>query len=234
LSLWAIQIYQMFLVTLSPGIFAALSFLSIKNLGQNHASFHWMVYQFVPHVNFVALWAVSYILLHGWWTINAYRADRGKISESVCWSVAGCTFVYMVPIYSVIWLSEFTGDRGVTPVGGLILATMFLPGLLAGMEDLQSLLLYMLYLPWFLVFSLFFLVYFPSYSFARLYDTTWGNRETGAGKWLRACWRRLYSGVPRNLIVSPPLQICLSQTRRCRRGRRRPCGSGRDCSSRTC
>ena len=171
----------MFLVTLSPGIFVAISFMSIKNLGESNVSFNWMVVSFFPSVNFVEVWALSYLLLHGWWTINAYRVDKGKISENVCWLVAGCSFIYMLPIYASIWLTQIAGPEGVTPVGALILTTMLLPGLLAGMEDLQSLVLYLLYLPWFLVFSLFFLVFFPSYSFARLYDTTWGNRETGAG-----------------------------------------------------
>jgi hypothetical protein len=39
--------------------------------------------------------------------------------------------------------------------------------------------LYLAYLPWFLVLVVFFLVFVPSYSFARVWDTTWGNRDTG-------------------------------------------------------
>jgi hypothetical protein len=36
-----------------------------------------------------------------------------------------------------------------------------------------------MYLPWFMTLIIFFLVFIPSYAFARLWDTTWGNRSTG-------------------------------------------------------
>lgn len=36
-----------------------------------------------------------------------------------------------------------------------------------------------MYLPWFMVFLIFYLVFVPAYAFARLWDTTWGNRATG-------------------------------------------------------
>jgi len=39
--------------------------------------------------------------------------------------------------------------------------------------------LYLCFLPWFVFCGLFFLVFIPAYSFARLWDTTWGNRATG-------------------------------------------------------
>ena len=58
------------------------------------------------------------------------------------------------------------------------MASVLGPVAIAISQSATSALLYLLYLPWFLSLAVFFLVYIPSYSFARLWDTTWGNRDT--------------------------------------------------------
>lgn len=58
------------------------------------------------------------------------------------------------------------------------MASVLGPVAIAISQSATSAMLYLLYLPWFLSLAVFFLVYIPSYSFARLWDTTWGNRDT--------------------------------------------------------
>lgn len=60
----------------------------------------------------------------------------------------------------------------------IVMASVLGPVAIAISQSATSALLYLLYLPWFLSLAVFFLVYIPSYSFARLWDTTWGNRDT--------------------------------------------------------
>lgn len=60
----------------------------------------------------------------------------------------------------------------------IVLFSILAPVMIALSQSLTSAFLYLLYLPWFLVLNMFFLVFIPAYSFARLWDTTWGNRET--------------------------------------------------------
>jgi hypothetical protein len=54
------------------------------------------------------------------------------------------------------------------------------PLLLAATQTFESALYYAFYFPWFIAFAGFYLIFLPGYSFARLWDTTWGNRLTGA------------------------------------------------------
>ena len=68
---------------------------------------------------------------------------------------------------------------GFTTVHWLVLASLLGPVFIALTQSATSAFLYLLYLPYFLALVVFFLVFIPSYSFARLWDTTWGNRQTG-------------------------------------------------------
>jgi hypothetical protein len=60
----------------------------------------------------------------------------------------------------------------------IVIASLLGPVAIAISQSATSAMLYLLYLPWFISLVVFFLVYIPSYSFARLWDTTWGNRDT--------------------------------------------------------
>ena len=70
-------------------------------------------------------------------------------------------------------------DQGFGYVHLIVILSMLLPIGVAMFESLTCALLYILYFPWFICLIVFFLVFVPSYSFARFYDTTWGNRATG-------------------------------------------------------
>jgi hypothetical protein len=81
----------------------------------------------------------------------------------------------ITPVYIALIAS---GINQFATVHWLVVASVLGPICIAISQSVTSAVLYTLYLPWFLSLSVFFLVYIPSYSFARLWDTTWGNRDT--------------------------------------------------------
>jgi hypothetical protein len=111
------------------------------------------------------------------WTYWSFTAVKGQISEWVCQLFCFYSFVFMAPVYFTIWYSIIFDGIGI--VGALVLTNLLLPFIISLAESFRSAMLYFAFLPWFLVCGLFFLVFVPSYSFARLWDTTWGNRATG-------------------------------------------------------
>ena len=81
----------------------------------------------------------------------------------------------MIPIYYSIIASAFVTFE---LVHYIVVAVMLGPILIAVAQSNISAFLYACYIPWFLLMAVFFLVYVPTYSFVRLWDTTWGNRFT--------------------------------------------------------
>jgi hypothetical protein len=86
-----------------------------------------------------------------------------------------CGFLAIFPVYFALTASAIVQ---LNTVHWIVLASVLGPVVIALSQSATSALLYLLYLPWFLSLAVFFLVYIPSYSFARLWDTTWGNRDT--------------------------------------------------------
>lgn len=84
-------------------------------------------------------------------------------------------FFAIFPVYFALIDSAIAQ---VSEVHWIVMASVLGPVAIAISQSATSALLYLLYLPWFLSLAVFFLVYIPSYSFARLWDTTWGNRDT--------------------------------------------------------
>jgi hypothetical protein len=84
-------------------------------------------------------------------------------------------FLGNLPVYIALLTSAVVHA---STVHWIVLASVLGPVVIAISQSLTSAMLYLMYLPWFLSLAVFFLVYIPSYSFARLWDTTWGNRDT--------------------------------------------------------
>jgi hypothetical protein len=94
----------------------------------------------------------------------------------VCIFIVACGVITVLPIYGAV-ISSMVGGLSIAHYIGLFTFTG--PILVALFQSITCGVLYMLYLPWFLFLAVFFLVYIPSYSYARFFDTTWGNRDTG-------------------------------------------------------
>jgi hypothetical protein len=90
-------------------------------------------------------------------------------------AVVGIAFV--IPVY----LSLFTTlQHGLVFTHYVIFGSLVAPAFLSAiLEGFEAAAMYICYMPWFFALTFFFLVYVPTYSIARLFDTTWGNRSTG-------------------------------------------------------
>jgi hypothetical protein len=69
-----------------------------------------------------------------------------------------------------IWYSSIM--EGTDMIGDLVNVGSLLPVVIAVAESFESAYLYLLYWPWIMVLIIFFLVFVPGYSFARLWDMT--------------------------------------------------------------
>jgi hypothetical protein len=97
------------------------------------------------------------------------------VEEWQCGLIVLVGFLAIFPVYFSLIASAVVQ---LGTVHYIVMASVLGPVAIALSQSATSALLYTLYLPWFLCLAVFFLVYVPSYSFARLWDTTWGNRDT--------------------------------------------------------
>jgi hypothetical protein len=112
------------------------------------------------------------------WIVLSYNAERGKMPEFLCIVYALAGFLIALPVYVAIGTNIFL--YGFDPISTIaFVAVFFLPIAISFLTQFKSGLLFLCYLPWYVVFLVFFLIFVPGYSFARLWDTTWGNRATG-------------------------------------------------------
>eukprot|EP01040_Poterioochromonas_malhamensis_P017488 gene17488-20119_t len=182
-ALWSLQLLQLILVIISPAVFGSAGYIGVIECSKKwHWAFWWSKYHLyeIDSTNYISIaevWLTAFFVIYGIWTIMSFFADRGKMSETLCRVLSLLGFVYIFPVYFAIWYSILTVGPDV--IGGLVICGILLPIFISVAESFTSAALYMLYLPWFMVLIIFFLVFVPGYSFARLWDTTWGNRATG-------------------------------------------------------
>ena len=158
---------------------------------------------FAPALLGVTFYNALSVLLS--WSSEVFMGAR--YSDSIYLDNAGAaTGVYLVVYATWCFHSYFQHPTELYAfsmflVGGLVLLTILLalfsassihlihilaicivsaPLFLAATQTIESALLYLFYFPYFILFAGFYLIFLPAYSFARLWDTTWGNRLTGA------------------------------------------------------
>jgi hypothetical protein len=110
--------------------------------------------------------------------VYSFYLKDGSVNEYLCVALCCTGFLFVLPVYISLW-KGFVVFAGLNFILFLVLGTLFLPILIAFAQSVKSAVLYLHYLPWFLFCIVFLLVYLPSYSFARLWDTSWGNRAGG-------------------------------------------------------
>jgi len=179
--LWGLQLIQLFLVIISPTVFGSLFYLSLGELAEGWSSMHWLTdsIEIVSgiYVNWQIFFLGLFLAIYVVWSIYSYRVPRGVVPEYICWLICAVGFMMVLPVYYTLYNSRH--DHSDSAMFILVLFTTFVPVLLAFAQSFTCMVLYLAYLPWFLVLVVFFLVFVPSYSFARVWDTTWGNRDTG-------------------------------------------------------
>jgi hypothetical protein len=107
------------------------------------------------------MFLVLFLLVYVLWSILSFNLSTGTIPEAVCWIFALYGFVVMLPIYGSL-LVPLSFVRGIFRI--IVVVSMATPFVLALPQSGTSAVLYFLYMPHFLVFLVFFLVFMPSYS----------------------------------------------------------------------
>jgi len=124
---------------------------------------------FVSHAGLATL---LYLTVYVTWVIHAYYRHPSEI-------YAFYMFLFGLAVVLTVLLALVSAPE----FAFIHYLAIFLcagPLLLAATQTFESALYYAFYFPWFIAFAGFYLIFLPGYSFARLWDTTWGNRLTGA------------------------------------------------------
>lgn len=163
--LWVLNLLQFLFVMIAPCVSGVALFNSFER-----------AFDSIDRLSAFVL-VGGYMGFYVLWTAFAFCAPRGKVPELVS---VGMFLLGFVSTCCIAYALISEGIRtGLSAVHIILICAMLGPVAVALSQSGTSAMLYLLYLPWFLAFSVFFLVYLPSYSFARLWDTTWGNRDTG-------------------------------------------------------
>jgi hypothetical protein len=176
-GLWALQLFQLVLVMIAPAVFASTCYSGLVYSAQYAPnSFAWTVHP--PAFGIVRgadICIFFYLTFYVIWTLYAFQAPKGKMPEIICIMLAICGFLFVFPMYFSMWYNIIY--KVLDTVEFLVIFSLFMPIAIALAQSTTSAFLYVAYLPWFMFLVVFFLVYIPSYSFARLWDTSWGNSK---------------------------------------------------------
>lgn len=185
-TLWSLQLWQAMLVLVAPAIFASTSTLALGKCASYYPTlFQWAITEVSFGYVGADIWVMAFFVIYVVWTVMSYYAPRGVMPESLCISYAIAGFFITLPIYIAIWTNVFLS--GFTSISGIAIFGVFiLPVMISFLHSIKASVLFICYLPWYVAFLGFFLVFLPGYSFARLWDTTWGNRSTGIDHSLNA------------------------------------------------
>jgi hypothetical protein len=177
-GLWSLQLVQLVLVLCAPAVFGSASYIGLVEMANKWPlAFGWAKYHIFGSIRAAEVWIVGYFLVYIIWTFRSFYAPRGRMPEVLCRTIAIAGFFVILPVYMSVWWTIAT--QGLDVINVLVVGSLGLPVVIALAQSVTSAGLYLFYLPWFMFLIVFFLVYIPSYSFARLWDTTWGNRATG-------------------------------------------------------
>lgn len=177
-SFFALQVVQLIMVVICPSIYALAGYLGTTQCAKIYPdTLGWLETPLLTsYIRPIECWVAFFYLVLAVWIIISYNAPRGKIPEWLCQLLIIYGFIYTIPVHFVIWYSIFVFGPGI--VGSVVIVNVALPFVIALAESRESAFQYIAFMPNFIVTGVFFLVYLPQYSFARLWDTTWGNRAT--------------------------------------------------------
>eukprot|EP00599_Poterioochromonas_sp_BG-1_P000945 CAMPEP_0173148964 /NCGR_PEP_ID=MMETSP1105-20130129/10041_1 /TAXON_ID=2985 /ORGANISM="Ochromonas sp., Strain BG-1" /LENGTH=890 /DNA_ID=CAMNT_0014063735 /DNA_START=258 /DNA_END=2930 /DNA_ORIENTATION=- len=177
-TFFALQVVQMVMVIICPAVFGLAGYLGILQMAEMFPSeVGWLKYEIFGPIRPTEVWIGAYLAILAGWIYLSITAPRGKMPEWLCQILCIYSFIFMLPVYLSIWYTIIFDGPGI--VGSLVIVNLGLPCIISLAESFTCAILYFAFLPWFVVTCLFFLVFLPQYSFARLWDTTWGNRATG-------------------------------------------------------
>jgi cellulose synthase/poly-beta-1,6-N-acetylglucosamine synthase-like glycosyltransferase len=179
-SFFGLQIFQMFFVLITPAVFGVAGYLGMDICSELFPYlFGLFRTEIYGPIRGVEVWTGLFLAILAGWVYLSFNAPKGKIPEWLCQTLIVYGFLYTIPIYLSVWYYIIFKDFGGL-VGAIVMSSIALPFIITAAESIVSAVLYLTFLPWFIFASMFFLVFIPHYSLARLWDTTWGNRPTGS------------------------------------------------------
>jgi hypothetical protein len=177
--LWSLQLFQMILVIAAPAVFSSAAYIGMHYSAEIvDVPMYVLVDSDHLYFDIGGIWVLCFVIVWGLWMIYSFQAPGGYVNEQVCISLVVLGFIYISPVFFSFWY--FLGVQGLNAISILVVLGLLMPIAIGIFQSSKSAMLYVMYLPWFLFTIPFFLVFIPSYSFSRLWDTSWGNRDTGA------------------------------------------------------
>lgn len=181
--LWSLNLLQFMFCFISPAIvgmsfYNAFEVLFVDVTPSSTDVFMGVSLGNTVQLNHAGVATIVYLLVYVSWVIHAYYRHPSEMYAFYMFLFGlGVTLTVLIALMSA---AEFA------IIHYLALFLALGPLLLAATQTFESALYYAFYFPWFIAFCGFYLIFLPGYSFARLWDTTWGNRLTGADASLSA------------------------------------------------
>jgi hypothetical protein len=157
--LWSLSLIQFAFSLITPSVFAVSLFTSFQELKELSDIFD-------DYLTDLSIFMIvsCYLIVYALWVARSYTAENGKISEGLCSLMVFFGMMVMIPIYTAIIWSMFSQ---LFFIHYFILFVTFVPVFISFFQSATSAILYIMYLPYFMMLAVFFLVYVPSYSYAR-------------------------------------------------------------------
>lgn len=136
-------------------------------------------------LNWAGIMVVIYMAVYVIWVFISFdhfpknRQEKDNFFNILCPLLVCLGFAVALPIYLALIIGMV---NSISPILVIVCITMFGPVLIAASQSIKSAVLYCMFLPWFLIMLVYFLVFIPSYSFARFHDTSWGKGNDRADR----------------------------------------------------
>ena len=210
--LWGVQLYQSFLQILSPAFFSIAVYESTLLTYKRYPHLYSFSYYIFDKSMIVAgayfAFYVSWVLVS---MIFGKRSSCFKGKCSILFYNVFMEFVYWIyafvnSLVSVfIVYNIFTSAVGQTMLGPaiyIIIVIWIIPFILALLLSFSSAILYLMYGIPFLLHIIHYVAFIPSYSFARIHDLSWGNRDSHA--FFNSCvteWKFFWISMKSNIAL---------------------------------
>ena len=173
LFLWMLNLIQFMFCFIAPALIGVTFYNAVGVLlSWSSEVFMGMRYSDSIYLDNAGAATGVYLLVYATWCYHSYFQHPTELYAFVMFLVG-----FMVQITILIALFS---AASVELIHYLAICIVTAPLFLAATQTFESALLYLFYFPYFILFAGFYLIFLPAYSFARLWDTTWGNRLTGA------------------------------------------------------
>ena len=180
---WSLNLLQFMFCFISPAIVGMTFYSAVEMLFDDMSPssrdiFAGASFTNTYYINHAGVVTLLYLVVYVSWVVHAYYRHPTEM-------YAFYMFLFGIAVTTTIVVALLSAPE-IAYIHYLAAFLCLGPLLLAATQTFESALYYAFYFPWFLAFSGFYLIFLPGYSFARLWDTTWGNRLTGADASLSA------------------------------------------------